>query len=188
MADMARWGHKVFFVSPSQIITLENLTTSVSIKTDSENDTSGTAPTNTRGLELQPVSFSATYRKATGSDPLAEWNEWHSLVGSKYPLYIGGKRFGPASLILQSIATGEIILSDSGEITSLTINFTFEEDANGQTSKLVENTSQNKTGGTSATSTTSTASKAAATYAATVEKRRAMAATASATDKARLSS
>ena len=163
MSYMAQWGPKGFLVSPSQIIALENLTTSVSIKTDSENDTSGTSPTNTRGLELQPVSFSTTYRKATGSDPLAQWNEWKGLVGSKYPLYLGGKRFGPASLILQSIGTGEVILSDSGEITSLTINFTFEEDANGQTSNVTQMSSLDAKGA-------------------------AMNATASAADKARLSS
>lgn len=179
MSYMARWGPKGFLVSPSQIIALQNLTTSISIKSDSENDTSGKAPTNTRGLELQPVSFSATYHKATGSDPLAEWNEWASLVGEKYPLYLGDKRFGPASLILQSIATGEVILSGSGEMTSLTINFTFEEDANGQTATTTTS-SRTSSGDTSA------ASKAAATYAATVEQRRAMDATANEADRARL--
>ena len=137
MSYMAQWGPKGFAVSPSQIVALQNLTTSITLKTDSENDTSGTAPTNTRGLELQPVTFSATYRKATGSNPRVQWEEWKSLVGQKYPLYVGGNLFGPASLILQGISASAIDLSDTGEMTAITIDFTFEEDAMGQTSPLV---------------------------------------------------
>ena len=53
MEYTALWGPKGFIVSPSKIVPLMNLSTSFSVKTDSGNDTSGTATTNTKGRELQ---------------------------------------------------------------------------------------------------------------------------------------
>ena len=182
MSYMARWGPKGFLVSPTKIVTLEDLKTSVSLKSDSENDTSGTSPTNTRGLLMQPVSFSVTYIRAAGTNPRAQLDEWESLVGQSNPLYIGGKRFGPNSLILKQVDAADFVLSPNGEILSVTISISLEEESEGKTSKLTESTAKK-----SGSSASSSQSKAAATYAATVEKRKAMNATASPADKQRIS-
>ena len=182
MSYMARWGPKGFLVSPTKIVTLDDLNTSVSLKSDSENDTSGTSPTNTRGLLLQPVSFSVTYIRAAGTNPRAQLDEWNNLVGQSNPLYIGGKRFGPNSLILKQVDAADFVLSPNGEILSVTISISLEEESEGKTSKLTESTAKK-----SGSSASSSQSKAAATYAATVEKRKAMNATASPADKQRIS-
>ena len=185
MSYMARWGSKGFLVSPTKIVALEDLKTSITLKSDSENDTSGTSPTNTRGLLLQPVSFSVTYIRAAGTDPRAQLEEWQSLVGQSNPLYIGNKRFGPNSLILKQVDAADFVFSPKGDILSVTVNISLEEESEGKTSKLTESTAK-KSGASASVSTSSSASRAASTYAATVAKRKAMNATASAADKKRL--
>lgn len=181
MSYMAQWGPKGFLISPTKIAAMENLRTSVTLKSDSENDTSGTAPSNTRGLEATPVTFSVNYIRAAGVDPRAQKEEWESLVGQSYPLYVGGKRFGPELLTLKQVDF-DITLSNNGDFLSVEASISLEEYSEGKTSKLTSST----TTGSSASSESS--SRAASVYASTVEKRKAMKATASATDKARLSS
>ena len=86
MVFIARWGPKGFLTSPTKIVPFNGFTTSLTLKSDSENDTSGTAPTNTRGRELRPVSFETIYLAAAGVDPRAQVEEWESLLGQSYPL------------------------------------------------------------------------------------------------------
>lgn len=178
MAYMAQWGPKKFVLSPTKIITLESLATSVEMKSDSEGDTSGTAPTNTRGLVLRPVSFSVTYTKAAGTDPRSQQEEWESLVGKSYPLYVGDKKFGANSLILKKVDSSNFVLSPKGELLSVTVSISMTEDAGGKTSKTTTTSKATKTASNSA------ASKAASVYADTVAKKKAMNITASPADKA----
>ena len=111
MSNMAQWGSKNFLLSPTLIMLMENFSTSVELKADSENDTSGTSPTNTRGLVARPVSFSVTCTRAAGADPRTQLEEWENLVGQSNPLYIGGKRFGPASLMLKKVDASNFVFS-----------------------------------------------------------------------------
>lgn len=170
MSNMAQWGPKEFLLSPTKIMLMENFSTSVELKADSENDTSGTSPTNTRGLLARPVSFSVTYTRAAGVDPRSQLEEWERLVGQSNPLYIGGKLFGPSSLLLRKADASNFVFSPKGDFLGVTINLSFVENSGGKTS----------------TATTTTTSKTASTgnvYAETVAKRKAMNATASASDK-----
>lgn len=171
MSSMAQWGSKEFLLSPAKIALMENFTTSVELKSDSENDTSGTSPTNTRGLTARPVSFSVTYTRAAGMDPRAQLEEWESLVGQSNPLYIGGKLFGPSLLLLTKANSSDFVLSPNGEFLSVTINLTLVENTGGKTSSSTKAKTKKKT-----TSTSSV-------YDDTVAKRKAMNATASASDK-----
>lgn len=178
MAYMAQWGPKKFVLSPTKIIILEGLTTSVELKSDSENDTSGTSPTNTRGLVLRPVSFSVTYTKAAGTDPYAQLTEWEGLVGKSHPLYIGDKKLGTNPLILNKVDSSNYVFSPKGEILSVVVTISMTEDAGGKTSKTTT-TSTNST-----TTQSASASRAASVYAETVAKKKAMNTTASTSDKA----
>ena len=134
MSNMAQWGSKGFLVSPTKIVFLENFSTSVELKADSESDTSGTSHTNTRGLVARPVSFSVTYTRSAGVDPRAQLEEWESLVGQSNPLYIGGKLFGSKSLILTKVDSSGYVFSHIGDVLSVTINLSFVEDTGGKTS------------------------------------------------------
>lgn len=184
MGDIASWGPKGFLVSPNKIVPFEGLSTSVSVKEDSEKDTSGTSPTNAKGLNLQPISFSTTYFRGAGVDPRAQWEEWCDLVGQSYPLYIGGERFGPSKIKLKSADLSAVQTDNNGRFVMASIGLTFEEDPTGQPTTNVSPTKVY----TSTTSTTSTstdaAQKAAAVYKETVEKKRAMSTGATAADKA----
>lgn len=177
MANMATWGPQTIAVSASVIASLEKLTTSLELKQDSENDTSGTQPTNTRGRKLRPVSFKVTYLAAAGTNPRREIKAWEDLLGYAYPLIIGGERFGPEKMKLTGVATSEVLLSVTGSFLKAVVTLTMEEYSEGKSSKLLS-------GNTGGTASTTAAEKAAATYAATVAaKTEALKATASKADK-----
>lgn len=177
MGVKANWGPKSFYTVPGRIVPFKDFSTSVTLKADSENDTSGTEPTNTRGRELQPFSCSTTYHAAAGNDPMAEFNSWVSLLGMYYPLYVGGRRVGPAErFILQNVSASDMQQAENGAVLSLTISLSFTEYSEGKSSKLA-----NVSGGSGGSS----ADQARATYEATVAaKTEAKNATASAADKA----
>lgn len=183
MGDIASWGPKGFFVSPNKIVPFEGLTTSVSVKEDSEKDTSGISPTNSKGRELQPIAFSTTYFRGAGVDPRAQWEEWCDLVGKSYPLYIGGERFGPSKIKLKSADLSAVQTDINGRFVMVSIGLTFEEDPTGQSASGTSSTKAS-TSVTGTTSDKSAAQKAAAVYAETVEKKRALSTGATAADKA----
>lgn len=174
MSYQAEWGPKGFIVSDRKIAVLEGLSTSLTLKEDSENDTSGTQPTNTRGRELRPISFSVTYMAAAGVDPRAQIEEWESLLGESYPLMIGGRRFGPPKMKLKQVSTSDVKLTNAGGMICATVSLSFEEFSDGKTSKLMKKDN------------TASASRAAEVYTLTVEsKKAALNATASSDDRAK---
>lgn len=176
---LATWGPKKFLVSPEMIVPFQDFKTSYILKTDSENDTSGTAPTNTRGRELQTMTFSTTYLRAAGTDPQAQIKEWESLLGSAYPLYIRGQRFGPAKMMLTQVDVSEVEFSNSGLFLKATIANTLTEYADSNTTKV-------KTGASGGGNAGSSSTQAASKYAETVARKKAeaMNTTASKNDKA----
>lgn len=137
MGVKAVWGPKSFYTSPSGIVPLNDFSTSVRLKADSENDTSGTEPTNTRGRELQPLSLSTTYFHSAGVDPMAEFNSWVSLIGLSYPMYMGGRRVGPAQRFqLQGVEASDLQQAENGAVLLLTVSLSFTEYSEGKSSKL----------------------------------------------------
>ena len=171
MGEIARWGPMGFLVSPTKVVPFSGFTTSITMKTDNGNDTSGTATTNTRGLEPQQMSFSTKYMRATGVDPRERFDAWTAQMGQSYPLYIGNKRIGPAKMMLTSINVSELITNNNGDFLSVAIDITLQEEATSAAS-------------TASASNKDAANKAATIYQQTVENKRAMDATASASDKA----
>lgn len=162
MGYTAKWGNKGFIVSPSKIVALENLSTAIKLKTNSENDTSGTPTTNTRGRELQTISFSAKYLAAAGVNPRGQINEWEAELGNAYPLYIGGKRFGPAQMMLTAIEVSDIQLTAGGEMLSVTISITLQEYDESNVSALANNASGTVAGKDAAMSATASKTDRAA--------------------------
>ena len=139
MAVKATWGPKTFLTSPTRIVPFNEFSSTVTLKADSENDTSGTEPVNTRGRELQSLTCSTTYYVATGSDPMAEFDSWVELLGASHPLYIGGRKFGPAErFLLQDISAAEMQQAENGEVMSLYITLSFIEHSEGKSSKLAD--------------------------------------------------
>ena len=176
MGVKATWGPKTFLTSTSKIVPLNDFTTSVTLKADSENDTSGTEPTNTRGRDLQPASLTTIYHAAAGVDPMSEFNSWVALLGESYPLYVGGRRVGPAEkFMLKSVDASDVQQIETGAVIQLKVGLTFIEHSEGKSSKLAN-----------VSGSSSSASQAKATYDATVaaKKEEAMQATPSKSTKA----
>lgn len=175
----ARWGPKGFVVSPLQVIPFDGFSTSIALKTDNGNDTSGTGATNTRGREPQTMTFTTKYLRSMGVNPRKQYEDWDAELGNSYPLYIGNKRFGPEKMKLTNVDVSELLLSERGDFISLTLNITLQEDTETTTTTTTTTTA----------SSNAAAEKAAGTYAATVarkeaEKNAALNATASSSDKA----
>ena len=171
MGEKARWGPFGFTVSPTMLVPFDGLSTSFALKTETGNDTSGTGATNTRGLELQQISFNTRYMRALGVDPRERLDAWKAQLGNVYPLYVGTKRFGPEKMMLTSVSVSELLLNNNGDFLSVSLDITLKEYTSTET--------------TSTTVNTAAAAQASSVYSATVARRReeAMNAGASASDK-----
>lgn len=126
MGYTARWGPKGFIVSSSKVVPLEDLTTSFSLKSETNSDTSGTPPTNTMGMELQPLELKTRYLKALGTDPIGQIEEWKPLVGKSHHFILNEKRFGP-KFTLKSFDVGDTMFTPSGVMIGCTVTLHFEE-------------------------------------------------------------
>lgn len=123
----AKWGPKGFLVSPDKIVPFNGLSTSFSLKNENNTDTSGTPPKNTRGRESQTITFSTTYMTATGTDPRWQMGEWYGLIGAAYPLYVGGKQFGPPLLQLEKVDWSNYQYAPNGTIIAVDAAITLVE-------------------------------------------------------------
>ncbi len=126
MGYTARWGPKGFIVSPSKVVPLEDFSTSFALKSDTNADTSGTPPTNTTGLELQPLNVSTQYMRALGTDPIGQIEEWKGLIGKTNPFFLGGKQFGP-KFTLKKVDVSDAMFTPDGTMISCTVSLSFEE-------------------------------------------------------------
>lgn len=124
---MAQWGSKGFLVSPGKIVPLSTISTAYVLKSESNNDTSGTPPTNTRGLELEEITLETTYLAAAGVDPRGQVEEWKSLIGDTNPLYIQGKRFGPKLLQLKQVSVQNVLMDNAGRFLSVDLSISLQE-------------------------------------------------------------
>lgn len=175
------WGKHSFEVSPGKIVPLNSLATSVTLKTDNGNDTSGTAPTNTRGRELQQIKLSTMYLRSAGTNPRAEFSGWEADLGNSYPLYVGGERFGPERMTLTGVDLSDVLLDSNGAFLQCSVAITLLEYSEGKTSKL---STSKSTKSSSSTKSSGASNKAAAKYNETIAQRKeAMNATASSQDR-----
>lgn len=159
MQYTAKWGPKGFLISANKIVPLMDLSSTVSIKTETQKDASGTSKTNVKGRELQPISLSTMYLRAAGVDPRAQIEEWEALVGQSNPLIIGNKRFGPAKLMLKSVSSSDIITNNDGTFLQAKVSLSFEE--------------YSDSASTSVSASSAAAESAATTFANTVAKKKA---------------
>lgn len=124
---LAKWGNKGFLISDSKIVPLSNLATAFNRKADENEDTSGTPPVNTRGLELQSITFDTVYLAAAGVDPREQMEDWKNQFGKQYPLFINGRQFGPDLLELESVSFSDILLDGRGQFLQVKASITLKE-------------------------------------------------------------
>lgn len=184
MGLMGSWGAKKFEVNTKSLTAITGLTTAYKLKADANNDTSGTTPTNTRGRELEEVSFSVKYLAATGINVRAEFGSWRNLIGQSYPLIIGGVRFGPEKFELQSASISDTALDTNGTFIAATVALAFKEFV--PANKAATATAVGSGGGTNSKGISNSNAKSM-TERIEAEKKKALSVTTPAEDKARRS-
>lgn len=128
MAIQVKWGKKVFVVSPKKITPITGFSTSYKMKTDTNDDTSGTKKTNTRGRAPEEVSFSVKYLATVGASPRHDFTKWRAAVGKKDYLYIGGTKYGKHKFELTSADVSDVILDGKGRTLQASVTLHFTED------------------------------------------------------------
>jgi hypothetical protein len=127
MATIASWNGKQWEVSSKRIMTIENFTTAYKLKTENGDDSEGKAPSNVRGLELMPLSFTTHISDAVGIDVRTELESWGALVGQTAPFILGDKPLSDTDFRLLDISLSSTFLDDLGRIREANLNMNFEE-------------------------------------------------------------
>lgn len=113
---MATWGHKGFLVSLEKIVPFMDMSTAHSLKSEYHTDYSGAEAVNVRARDTQTITFKTRYLRAAGVDPKNQMRQWYDLLGMTYPMYIGGKQFGPPLLQLIKVEWGNFLHAPDGYI------------------------------------------------------------------------
>lgn len=126
MATMAQWGSKKWAVSSKKVVALEGLSFSFAQVADNNSSTEDKKPTNERGTELFPLSFTTTLHSGAGVDVRKEIESWEKLVTKVNYFYLGGKKLGPM-FQLRKVAVSDIKLDNLGRMRLATLSFEFME-------------------------------------------------------------
>ena len=127
MSKILEWGPMSIEVSPERIVPLHKLSTGYARKAETNEDTSGTPATNTRGMELQEIHFETSYIAAAGVNPRDALVQWRSLFGQEHYLYIGGQVLGAGPMALDKVDVSDIKLSPTGQFMQLDLAITLME-------------------------------------------------------------
>ena len=126
MATMAKWGSKIWAVSPRKVVALEGLSFSYSQVADNNTSTEEKKTTNERGTDLFPLSFTTLLHSGAGVDVRAEIQSWEKLVTKVNYFYLGSKKLGP-KLQLRKVSVSNVKIDDFGRMRLATLSFEFKE-------------------------------------------------------------
>ena len=126
MATMAKWGPKTWGVNSNKVVALQGLSFSFAQVADNNSSTEDKKPTNERGTELFPLSFTTTLHSGAGVDVRKEIESWEKLVTKVDYFYLGGKRLGPM-LQLRKVAVSDLKIDNLGRVRLATLSFEFKE-------------------------------------------------------------
>lgn len=127
MGVIASWMGKQWEISPSRIIALHGMTTSLGLDAETNQDDAGQSPTNVRKLKLQSFSLDWMLNASAGADVRAEIESWKELIGEFGPLLLGGKQFGPEKLQLTDISLSNFLFNNNGQILETKISIKLNE-------------------------------------------------------------
>lgn len=190
MGVIASWGTKKFETTTKRIYPLSDFSTEFKLKSDANSDTSGTSPVNTRGRELEQITFSSRILAAAGINVRGEFGSWRKLVGESHPLIIGGASFGAGNFQLDSVSISETVLDLDGNFLAATLSFTFSEyipASASATSKATttKSSGSGKSGSSNSSSKSTTTAKKSMTANIEAKKKEALNTKASSADKGR---
>ena len=125
----AKWGSMRWEITDDVFKTLTSISTSQSVKKQTNNDNEGSSATSNQGLELQKVTITFTVLKGLGVDPYIESEIWRSHLAESNPIYLGNQRFGALNMQLQSVGLSNVELDNAGNKHKGDISLSFEENA-----------------------------------------------------------
>lgn len=131
MGVMARWRNMQWVVNTRRLSPLKSLSTSKTLKKETNEDRDGSNPSNVKGFQPQPLTCEYPTDKIVGGDPLQDLETWRQQIGKSGPFYLAGRRFGPTRLQLQEVGFADTELDSYGAITRATISLSFVQDGSG---------------------------------------------------------
>jgi len=129
MAVIAKWGGRVFEVSPKKKLTFSNYSRKASYKTSTK-DRSGKKPYVKReGPDLGSVSFDVVIDAGLGLKPQANVDKWVALCesGKTDYLILGGKRHGKLKWTLTGVNISDAEYMNKGQLLHAKVGLTFTE-------------------------------------------------------------
>ena len=167
MAVQAKWYNKKFEVSSKRVVPIYDFGTTYALKQDTNDDTSGTKKTNTRGRAPEEPTFKIKYLAAAGASPRNEFTEWRKLIGKEDYIYIGGTKYGNNKFELKEAAISEVILDNKGRTIQAVVTLKFFENM----PKAKKSTSKTSAAGKATASSKGTKSQAKAAGATKSDKK-----------------
>ena len=149
MAVIASWNGRTWESRKGRIFTISGFATGSKAKTETDNDSKGSAAQKVIGKELEQISFSTTSGFMVGVDMRKEYLAFRGLVNKSAPFILGGQRIGAAKYRLDDVQISDIVMNGRGLIVSATLAFTFVEDA-AETAKSKEKNAPDANARTSA--------------------------------------
>ncbi len=112
---MMKWGKKKWKLSKKKIMSLEQLSYSMSYNTEDKKK------------EPRTISVPYTVYREFGVNVKKEVSDWNKFLGKSYGLYIGKKRFGPKKMKLTGVDVSDINITPKGVVQSASISLSLEE-------------------------------------------------------------
>lgn len=126
MAIMAEWGPKKWEITDKKVLPLQGLSFSYAQVADNNSSTEEKKPTNMRGVELFPLTFTTTLHSGAGVDVRAEIDSWQKLVTKVNYFYLNDELLGP-KLQLRKVGVNVDQLDDFGRMRVATLTLEFKE-------------------------------------------------------------
>ncbi len=127
MTIQAQFSTKKWEISPNKVMPITNISYSSGVKTETAKTSGGKDKVVSKGYKADTLSVSYNVQKNAGCNPEVEYSDMKVLVGKTAPFLLNGKRFGANMYRLNSVRPSNIILTNKGEILSMTITAGFEE-------------------------------------------------------------
>ena len=130
MSIQASWLDKKWTIDAAGILALQNLNLKRELDFEEQEAKDGKNPINTKGYKPQALSFPFEVSRATGNDPLQEFEAWLDRRGKRAGFHLEGRRYGPPVLVLDSVEIEATHISNAGTILAAKITLNFSEDTN----------------------------------------------------------
>lgn len=170
MSYMAEWGPQGFVCTTYKVLPIVSFSSTKSAKTENQSDADDSGKTNIKGTEPYKISIATQCLRAAGVDPRKQVEEWETLVGEAYPLYLGGERFGPKKMYLKSVSADNYLFTNAGKVLSVDLKLEFEEYIAPASKKTTKKKTKSKSGGGSTSGTKTEAMSATASLPDKVKK------------------